>query len=284
MQLGNDVRRNRLVPIIVTLILGCAQPGLRAEPIPVRYTEGLIHGFLILRAGAGHAVADGDLLQSASGGRVTTRLTFRFRDGSVHDETAIYTQQGRFRLVTYRLLQRGPAFPRVLEMSIDATTGQVDVIHTDDDGERRTESERMELPDDLANGMVSTLLKNVRPEALPRSLSYVAATPKPRLVKLELATAPKDRFATGGHGRLATHYIVKVDIGGLAGAIAPLIGKQPPDVHVWILGGAAPAFVRAEQALSLGGPIYRIELTSPTWPRPAPAPQRQWPAACFPYQ
>ena len=68
---------------------------MRAEPIPVRYTEGLIHGFLILRAGAGHAVADGDLLQSASGGRVTTRLTFRFRDGSVHDETAIYTQQGR---------------------------------------------------------------------------------------------------------------------------------------------------------------------------------------------
>ena len=186
--------------------------------------------------------------------------------------------------MTYRLLQRGPAFPRVLEMSIDATTGQVDVIHTDDDGERRTESERMELPDDLANGMVSTLLKNVRPEALPRSLSYVAATPKPRLVKLELATAPKDRFATGGRGRLATHYIVKVDIGGLAGAIAPLIGKQPPDVHVWILGGAAPAFVRAEQALSLGGPIYRIELTSPTWPRPAPAPQRQWPAACFPYE
>ena len=96
--------------------------------------------------------------------------------------------------------------------------GRWSVIHTDDEGERKMESERMELPDDLANGMVSTLLKNVRPEALPRSLSYVAATPKPRLVRLELATAPKDWFATGGRGRLAAHYIVKVDVGGLAGA------------------------------------------------------------------
>ena len=218
------VSRTRLVPAIVTLILACAQLAVRAEPIPVRYTEGLIHGFLILRAADGRAVADGDLMQAASGSRVTTRLTFRFRDGSLHDETAIYTQRGYFRLVSYRLEQKGPTFPRALEMSIDATTGQVQVIHTDDDGERKTESERMELPADLANGMVSTLLKNVRPEALPRSLSYVAATPKPRLVTLELATAPKDRFATGGRGRLAAHYIVKVDVGGLAGVIAPLIG------------------------------------------------------------
>jgi hypothetical protein len=214
-------------------------------------------------------VADGDLMQVARGQRVTARLTFRFRDGSLHDETAVYAQRGHFRLLKYHLVQRGPTFPRAVEMSIDATTGQVNVAHTDDDGERKTESERMELPDDLANGMVSTLLKNVQPGALPRSLSYVAATPEPRLVKLELATAGKDRFATGGRGRLATHYVVKVEIGGLAGVVAPLVGKQPPDSHVWIFGGSAPAFVRAEQTLFAGGPIYRIELTSPAWPRPA---------------
>jgi hypothetical protein len=129
----------------------------------------------------------------------------------------------------------------------------------------------MDLPPDLANGMVSTLLKNVKPGALPRSMSYVAATPKPRLVKLELETAPPDRFVTGWRGRTATHYVVKVEIGGLAGVVAPLVGKQPPDSHVWIMGGTAPAFVRAEQTLFLGGPTYRIELTSPSWPRVAPA-------------
>jgi len=264
------VRRNRLVGLLLAVVIGCAQP-LQAEPIAVRYAEGLVHGFLVLRTLDGVAVADGDLIQVARGDRVTAQLIFRFRDGSVHDETAVYTQSRHFRLVSYRLVQKGPAFPRALEMSIDTATGQVDVRLSDDEGEPKIESERMELPDDLANGMVSTLLKNVEPEALPRSLSYVAATPKPRLVKLELATAPQDRFVTGRRGRLARHYVVKVDIGGVAGVIAPLIGKQPPDSHVWILGGTAPAFVRAEQTLALGGPMYRIELASPSWPRPAPA-------------
>ena len=57
----------------------------------------------------------------------------------------------------------------------------------------------------------------------------------------------------------------KVDIGGLSGLLAPLLGKQPPDSHVWILGGEAPAFVKAEQPLYLGGPVWRIELVSPVW-------------------
>jgi len=55
----------------------------------------------------------------------------------------------------------------------------------------------------------------------------------------------------------------------VAGVVAPLVGKQPPDSHVWILGGDTPAFVRAEQPLSAGGPVWRIELTSPAWPASA---------------
>jgi hypothetical protein len=63
------------------------------------------------------------------------------------------------------------------------------------------------------------------------------------------------------------HYVLKVDIGGIKGVVAPLVGKQPPDSHVWILGGDAPAFVRSEQPLYNGGPLWRIELTSPVWPK-----------------
>jgi hypothetical protein len=43
---------------------------------------------------------------------------------------------------------------------------------------------------------------------------------------------------------------VKVKIGGIAGLVAPLLGKQPPDTHVWVLTGDAPAFVKLE------GPLY----------------------------
>jgi len=259
--------------VAAVVLLGSAQTS-RAEPVPVRHAEGLVHGFLALRTLEGTTIAHGDLVQQARGATVTSRLTFRFTDGSLHDETAIFSQRRAFRLLSYRVVQRGPSFPTRLEMSIDARRGHVMVRYTNDDGEKKEESERMELPNDLANGMVSTLLKNVRPGALPKSLGYVAATPKPRLVKLEIANAGQESFSTAGDSRKAIHYVVKVDIGGIAGVIAPLIGKEPPDAHVWILADDAPAFVKSEQTFYTGGPVWRIELVSPAW-RAKPATSKE---------
>ena len=62
--------------------------------------------------------------------------------------------------------------------------------------------------------------------------------------------------------------MLKVDIGGLSGLVAPLVGKQPPDSHVWILDGDVPAFVKSEQFHYFGGPMWRIELVGPRWPLP----------------
>jgi hypothetical protein len=125
----------------------------------------------------------------------------------------------------------------------------------------------MNLPLDLANGILITLLKNVRRDALPPSVSFVVATPKPRLVKLTITVAGTEPFLIAGSARRATRYVLKVDIGGVAGVVAPLVGKQPPDLHVWILEGEAPAFVRSQAPMFMGGPIWRTELVSPVWLR-----------------
>ena len=117
----------------------------------------------------------------------------------------------------------------------------VTVRYKNDHGEEKVEDEQMKLPPDLANGMLITLLKNVRRDALPPSVSLVVATPKPRLVKVIMTVAGTEPFSTAGAARKATHYVLKIDIGGVAGFIAPLVGKQPPDSHVWILDGEAPA-------------------------------------------
>jgi hypothetical protein len=61
--------------------------------------------------------------------------------------------------------------------------------------------------------------------------------------------------------------VVKAELGGLTGAFASLLGKEPPDTHVWILEGEAPAFIKMEGPLALGGPVWRMELVSPLWPR-----------------
>jgi len=254
---------NMLASATTLIALGVAATSA-GEPVAVRYTEGLVHGFLILRSLEGAPLADGDLFQSAQDGHVTSRLVFHFKDGSLHDETATFSQRQQFRLVTDHLVQKGPTFPQPLDMSIDVPKGQVTVRY-DDHGQEKVETEHLDLPPDLANGLILTMLKNVRADAPPKTLGFVAATPKPRLVKLEITAAGEEPFSTGGEARKAMHYILKVDIGGLAGLVAPLIGKQPPDSHVWILGGEAPAFVKSEQPLYNGGPVWRIELVSPVW-------------------
>jgi hypothetical protein len=153
-------------------------------------------------------------------------------------------------------------------MSFDTSKGAV-TVHYTDGGKERVATDQLELPLDVANGMIFTLLKNLRPDGPVTTVSMVAATPKPRLVKLQISPQGEDPFSVGGSKRMATHYVLKVEIGGVAGVIAPLLGKKPPDIHVWILGGEAPAFVKSEGPLYYGGPNWRIELASPVWPRPS---------------
>ena len=244
-----------------------ASPPLTADPVAVRFKEGFVRGFLVLRALSGEHLANGDLVQSSRGDRVTTRVTFHFRDGSLQDETAVFSQGSRFRLISDHLVQKGPSFPQPIDLSIDAARNTVSVRYTEKHGKDKTETERLEAPEDLANGLLPTLLKNL-PRGTPRTtLSYVAATPKPRLVKLEVAASGEETFTTGTVERNAIHYVVHVNIGGVGGVVAGLLGKQPEDSHVWVLADEAPAFIRSESALFPGGPPCRIELTSPAWPR-----------------
>jgi hypothetical protein len=257
--------------VCAALLLLAGQIGggpLQAESVAVLHPEGVVRGFLFLKSLDGVVVANGDLIQSLRGDRVTSRLVFHFKDGSLQDETAVFLQGGRFQLLSDHLVQRGPSFPDPMEIWIDATSGQVRVRHRED-GKEKTIEERMELPSDLANGMVLTLMKNIAPDAVPTTASMLVATPKPRLVKLVITRVADDRFSVGRASYSATRFNVKVEIGGVAGVVAPLVGKQPKDTSVWILGGEAPGFVKSEGPFYQGGPVWRMELAAPDYPRAA---------------
>jgi len=239
---------------------------LRAEFVSVRHPEGLLRGFLVLRAPDGAIIANGDLIQSLHGDRLTNRLVFHFRDGSLQDETAVFSERRQFRLLSDHFIQRGPTFPYPIEVSIDAVKGSVTVRHRKN-GQEKVIQEQMELPPDLANGMMVTLLKNIAPDTVSTTVPLLAATPKPRLVKLHITRMGAEPFSVGRASYKANRFNVKVEIGGLAGLIAPLLGKQPLDTSVWILAGEAPVFVRSEGQFFQGGPVWRVELASPDYPR-----------------
>src|SRR5437763_16770047 len=99
---------------LLAVLLACAAPfqtiPLAAEQVRVRHMEGLMHSVLALRTLDGKRLADGEMTQVAEGDRVTSRLIFRFKDGSVYDDTTIYSQRGAFRLLRYHLVQRRTSF------------------------------------------------------------------------------------------------------------------------------------------------------------------------------
>ena len=254
--------KTRLKAAAIVLGFGLGASALSAESVAVRYSEGLVRGFLVLRAPDGSIIANGDSIQFARGGRVTNRLVFHFRDGSLSDETAVFTQRRQFQLVSDHLIQRGPSFPHPLEMSIDAASGRVTVRHRDGDKEQVIE-EKMELPPDLANGIVSTLVKNLAPDAPSLTVPMVVASPKPRLVKLQITRAGLERFSAGRNAYKATRFNVKIEIGGIAGVVAPLVGKKPKDAVIWVVRGV-PGFIASESQFYQDAPLWRIEFAAPT--------------------
>src|SRR5215831_1971499 len=234
---------------------------LMAEQIPVRHVEGVTLGFLVLRNPTGEALAYGDYKQVVrADGLVVDDLRFQFKDGSFYEEITKFTQGGKFRLVSDQVQQKGPSFKQASESWIDVRTGTI-TVRTTEKGEEKTTTKHLDLPEDVSNGLLFVLLKDVDPSA-QTTVSFLAASTKPRLVKWEIVPAPEKRIKIGLITRKAQHYIVKTKIQGPAGAIAPLVGKQP-DIHVWLAKSEAPTFVEFEAPLSEDNPVWRIELTAP---------------------
>ena len=259
--------------IIVAIAL-LASTSSQAEPVAVKHWEGVAHGFIALRTLQGVPLADGDLIETTApipgGNRVTTRLTLRFKDGSLHEETTVYVQRKTFQFVSDHVVQKGPAFKTPIESTV-AAGGRVKVRRSDEDGKEDEIEEQLKLPPDVANGMILALLKNISPKTPKTTVSMVAITPKPRLVQLEFTPAREEPFSTADTARKAMHYVVKVHVPGVTGVVASVLGKIPPDSHVWVLTGEAPAFVKAELQLFPDGPTWRLELLSPAWPSASPA-------------
>ena len=231
-----------------------------AEQVHVLHSEGLTHGFLVLRSMEGKTLADGEITQFAEGHLVKSHLVFHFKDGSLYEESAEFSQNGTFKLLRDHLVQKGPSFKTPMATSVDVPSGEIRCRYTDDNGKEKSADEHMSLPDDVSNGLLFTLLRHIKPTASQTVVSQVVMTPKPRLVRLIITPHGEEPFSIGINKYKATHYVVKVKIGGFAGLMASLIGKEPADLHVWIKHDDAPAFVKFEGPIYNGGPVWRVEL------------------------
>src|SRR4051812_18827321 len=110
---------------ILIMISGFVCSPAYGGPIAVRFPEGIAHGFLVLRSLAGEIIGHGEMTQIVKeGDQVESHLVFTFKDGSLHDEHVIFSQQRVFRMLHYHLVQHGPSFPDQIEVSIDRSTAE----------------------------------------------------------------------------------------------------------------------------------------------------------------
>jgi hypothetical protein len=253
-----------VLPVLATL-LPWPQP-VAAAPVPVRFAEGVARGFLMLRTADNVLIASGDLLQVARGGEVESRMVFHFPDGSVWDETVVFTQERVFAMQSYRLVQTGPVFPEDTEISLERASGKYRVkTKARKDGREEVLEGTLKLPPDTYNGIVLTVAKNLLKGA-SETVHVVAFTPAPRLIRLELVPAGEHKVLVGALTQPTTHYVLKPRLGVWLKLFATLLGRTPPGYHAWIVTDTVPAFVRFEGPLYTTGPVWRIELTSPRWP------------------
>jgi hypothetical protein len=260
-----------LVGIGVVLSVASVAPDAEAGPVAVRYTEGVTHGFLTLRTPAGDLLAEGDLLQVVRPEGVDSRLVFRFKDGSLFDETVVFSQNKVFTMLSYRLLQRGPSFPEEVELSVERERdrGRYKIKSRRQGGEAETATGEIELPPDVYSGMMIMILRNL-PKGASETVHVLAFTPKPTLIQVELTPQGAETVPAGDRRVPVTHYVLRPKLGWLRGAAAAVFGKTPPDYHCWIVTADLPAFVAIDGPLYTGGPIWRFETVSPRGPgRPA---------------
>jgi hypothetical protein len=234
-----------------------------ADLVRMRYPEGPAHGYLVMSDESGHPIAHGELIQWLEKRLIASRLVFRYEDGSLYDEVVRFTQQPTFRVMAYHLIQRGPSYSTATEVEFDRSGHYRASVTPRDKSEEHAEG-MIEIPDDVSNGMTSTLLKNLKPGASAKT-HMLAFRPKPVVLDLTLAPEGSDHCWIGPEEGTATRYLMTPHVPGVKGLVADIVGKQPDPFRMWIAQGQAPVLLRFKGPLYVEGPVWQIELTGPRW-------------------
>jgi hypothetical protein len=241
------------------------------DPVRVRWPEGATRGFVVVSAMDGTRIGDGELLQTVRGAMLTSRFTVRFDDGSLYDETIRFTQRPVFRIRRYRLAQRGRRFTQTQYVRFDDRGRYRVRQRSRADADWDEDAGTSDIPADVSNGMIATLVKNL-PPGTSATTHLVAFTPSPHVVALHLRPDGDAGYRLGDGAARATRWTAQAEVTGLLGILASVAGKQPPPIAIWMTRPPVPTLLRLEGPLYADGPTWRFEPGAPRW-RPVSHPR-----------
>lgn len=235
------------------------------EPVATRRKQEVMHRPFLLKAADGKILATGEEVATVQGDFVHSRLTFRFSDGSLDDEETFFTQGAVFHLVSDHHIQKGPSFPDPMDILIDVPSGKI-TWHEQKFGKDTTKSQRLSLPNDLANGIMPLLVENFPPGCQEMKVSWLAIALKPLVVTLSVKPDGAQNVDPAGISERAYEYTLHVELHGMIGFLAPLVNKTPADIHIWVTDEKVPSFVRLVGPFYQDAPIWTVEPAGPVTP------------------
>jgi hypothetical protein len=105
---------------------------------------------------------------------------------------------------------------------VEAATGIATSRTADKNGKIHVESEHMELPDDLANGFVGTLLLNVPHIMTPFRVGILAPVGGGRLIRILISPEGEQLFQTTGQTLKATVFRIHPELAGIVSVNASI--------------------------------------------------------------
>jgi hypothetical protein len=221
---------------------------LPIQGVTLRYPQADLHGFPSMSDESGKLIADGELIQKLERDRLVVHAVWRFKDGRIAVEDDQLRLKPELRQDSFRWVERrGNRELRRIE--VDFRTGKATVTHFNE-GKPETWNEKLDLPAGKAFTGYSTALavSQLRDELADkearRELTFVAFTPKPRTVSLEISRNQGVRIRAAGRELAADLYQLHPS---LPFPISLFAGAK--DAHLWFTHSAPPALLRAEQNL-----------------------------------
>ena len=265
--------------IIRTLLPLCALLlSLPTQGVALRYPQGDLHGFPSMSDASGKLIADGELIQKLKGDRLDVHAVWRFKDGRIAVEDDQLRLKPELRQDGFRWVERR-GDKELRRIVVDFRSGKATVTHFRD-GEPETWNEKLDLPAGKAFTGYSTALavSQLRDELADkearRELTFVAFTPKPRTVSLEISRTQGVRIRAAGRELAADLFTLHPK---LPFPISLFAGAK--DAHLWFTHSAPPALLRAEQNLAeKDDPVVLIDVIPRGAARPQPAARRSKPA------
>jgi hypothetical protein len=247
----------RSMALLACLALAAASG---AGAVQLRYPQADLHGFPSMQNEAGELIADGELTQRKQGARLIVHATWRFRDGRVVVEDAVFALRPELAQQSFRWVERrGETELRRFEVDFRSRKAHAQKL---EGKERKRWDDTLDLQPGKAFAgygtalAVSQLRDSLAAKDAVAELTFIAFTPEPRTVTLEVSRRQGERVRVAGRELGADLYTLHPRI-----PFPISIFVHAKDARLWFTHGAPPALLRAEQNLvEKDDPQIRIDV------------------------